>query len=119
MNVNEAIDTLLEVASATFPEDSQQTHNLELNTSSLKEAIESVLEQREVSLATKMNDPNYPPTRCKVYVSSIRIFSQISFLEGYCTRHHQLDSTTLKRFVPILHVARVSTQPLSKQFVPR
>jgi hypothetical protein len=66
MNVGEAIDTLLDVASTIFPEGSQQTPNLELNTSNLKEAIEGVLQRRGVSLETKMNDPNRPPTRCKV-----------------------------------------------------
>jgi hypothetical protein len=77
MNVNEAIDTLLEVASAIFPEDSQQTPNLETNTRNLREAIEGVLQRRGVPLETKMNDPNRPPTRCKVYVSSIAVLSQI------------------------------------------
>jgi hypothetical protein len=66
MNVNDAIDTLLKVASAIFPEDSQQTPNLELNTRNLREAMESVLQRREVALETKMNDPNRQPTRCKV-----------------------------------------------------
>jgi hypothetical protein len=66
MNGNEAIDTLLEVASAIFPEDSQQTTNLELNTKNLREAIEGVLQRREVPLETKINDPNRQPTRCKV-----------------------------------------------------
>jgi len=90
MNVNEAIETLLEVASAIFPEEAQQTPNLELNISNLKAAIEGVLERREVSLKTKMNDRNYSP-RCKVYVSSVHIPSQISFLEGCYTRHRQLE----------------------------
>jgi hypothetical protein len=119
MNVNEAIDALLNVASAIFPEDSQETPDLEVNASNLKEAIEGVLQRRKVSLKTKMNDPNSPPTSCKVYVSSICIPSQTSFLEGCYTRHHRLDSTILKHFVPITHVARVLTRPLSKPFVPR
>jgi hypothetical protein len=119
MNVSEAIDTLLDVASAIFPEEPQQTPDLEMNTSNLKEAIEGVLQRREVSLKTKMNDPNYPPTNCKVYVSSIHISSQISFLEGCYMRRHQLDSTILNHFVPIPRVARVLTRPLSKPFVPR
>jgi hypothetical protein len=66
MNVSEAIDALLDVASAIFPEDSQQTADLELNTSNLKEAIEGLLQRRAVALDTKMNDPNRQSTRCKV-----------------------------------------------------
>jgi hypothetical protein len=119
MNVNEAIETLLDVASAIFPEDSQETPDLEVNTSNLKEAIEGVLQRRAVPLKTKMNDPNPPPTSCKVYVSSMWIPSLISFLEVCYMRHHQLDSTILNHFVPIPPVARVLTQPLSKPFVPR
>jgi hypothetical protein len=71
MNYNETVDTLLEVASAVFPEEPQQTINSDANTRELKKAVESILEARNIPLNTKMNDPQRPPTKCKVYVSSL------------------------------------------------
>jgi hypothetical protein len=119
MNVNEAIDTLLDVASSIFPEDLQQPPDLEINTRNLKEAIEGVLHRREIPIETKMNDPNHPPTRCKVYVSSMPIPFHISFLEGLYMPQRQPASTTLKHFVPIPLAGRVSTRPLSMHSVPQ
>jgi hypothetical protein len=71
MNLNEAVDALLEVASAVFPEEPQQTINRDSNTKKLKRAVESILEARNIPLNTKMNDPQRPPTKCKVYVFSL------------------------------------------------
>ena len=71
MNLNEAVDTLLEVASAVFPEEPQQTINRGSNTKKLKDAVEGILEARNIPLDTKMNDPRRPPTKCKVYVISL------------------------------------------------
>jgi hypothetical protein len=77
MNVNEAIETLLDVASSIFSEAPQQLPNVELNTIKLKESIEGVLHLRRTPLETKMIDPDRPPTRCKVYVSPITVVCQI------------------------------------------
>jgi hypothetical protein len=71
MNLNEAIDTLLEVASAVFPEEPQQTIDHDSNTKELRKAVESILDARNIPLNTKMNDPQRPPTKCKVYVFSL------------------------------------------------
>jgi hypothetical protein len=71
MNFNEAVDTLLEVASAVFPEAPQQTIDRESNTKELKKAVEGILEARNIPLSTKMNDPERTPTNCKVYVFSL------------------------------------------------
>jgi len=66
MNLNEAVDTLLEVASAVFPEEPQQAIDRDANTKELKNAVEAILEARNIPLDTKMNDPRRPPTKCKV-----------------------------------------------------
>jgi len=69
MNISQAIDSLLDVAYAVFPEGSQQTPNLEANSEKLKVAIEDMLQARQIPLDTKMNEPSHPQTRCKVYVT--------------------------------------------------
>jgi hypothetical protein len=71
MNLNEAIDTLLEVASAVFPEAPQQTIDRDYNTKKLKKAVGGILEGRNIPLNTKMNDLQRPPINCKVYVFSL------------------------------------------------
>ena len=68
MNINEAVNSLLDVAFAVFPEESHQTPNLEMNSQRLKVALEDMLQARGVSLDTKMNEASCPQTRCKVYV---------------------------------------------------
>jgi hypothetical protein len=71
MNFNEAVDTLLEVASAVFPEAPQQTIDRESNTKELRKAVEGILEARNIPLSTKMNDPACTAINCKVYVFSL------------------------------------------------
>ena len=66
MNVDDAIDALLAVASAIFPEGSQEVIDRDRNTEKLKEEIENLLEKRSISPNTKMNEQNSPPVRCKV-----------------------------------------------------
>jgi hypothetical protein len=68
MNLNEAVDTVLEVASAVFLEEPQQTIDRDSNSKELKKAVEGILEARNIPLNTKMNDPQRPPAKCKVYV---------------------------------------------------
>jgi hypothetical protein len=68
MNINQAIDSLLDVAFAVFPEGSQQASNPETNSNKLKAAIEDILQARQIPLDTKMNEPSRPQTGCKVYV---------------------------------------------------
>jgi hypothetical protein len=71
MNINEAIEALLDVAFAVFPEGSQQTLNLGANSDKLKVAIEGMLQARQIPLGTKMNEPSRPQTGCKVYVTTL------------------------------------------------
>jgi hypothetical protein len=66
MNVNDAIDALIAVATAIFPEGSQEVPDPETNSKKLKDAIEDMLQTRELSVNTKMYDRNTPQTECKV-----------------------------------------------------
>jgi hypothetical protein len=66
MNVNEAIDALITVATAIFPEGSQEVPDPEPNSKKLKNAIEDMLETRGLPVNTKMYERDSPPTRCKV-----------------------------------------------------
>lgn len=68
MNISQAIDSLLDVAFAVFPEGSQQASSSETNSNKLKEAIEDILQTRQIPLDTKMNEPDRPRIGCKVYV---------------------------------------------------
>jgi hypothetical protein len=67
MNMDDAIDALINVATAIFAEDSQDTINPESNSKYLKEAIEEILQTREIPADVKMYERDRPQTRCKVY----------------------------------------------------
>jgi hypothetical protein len=71
MKINEAIEALLDVALAVFPEGSQQTANSEANSNKLKVAIKDILQARQIPLDTKINEPSRPRIRCKVFVISL------------------------------------------------
>jgi hypothetical protein len=71
LNLIEDVDTILEVASAVFPEQSEQMIDCDANTKELRKAVEGVLETGNIPLDTKMPDPQRPPTNCKVHVTSI------------------------------------------------
>ena len=68
MNVNEAIEAVLDLVSSIFPEGFEDMTNVESNTRNLKEAVEGILQARNISLDTKMKDDNRAPTGCHVYV---------------------------------------------------
>lgn len=69
MNVDEAIEGLVSVASAVFPNNSYQDIDPELNMKNLRAAIEEILQARSIPLETPMHDKQQPPQTCKVYVS--------------------------------------------------
>lgn len=77
MNVEQAIDALLTIASSTFPEEANGEVDPVKNTQNLKEAIENMLQTMEVPLDTKMNDQRRLADRCKVYVSTDGILSYL------------------------------------------
>jgi hypothetical protein len=70
MTVDEAIDALLTVASAVFPNDPDTEPSPEINMHNLKEAIGDMLESRGIPVNTKMFDKGRPPVKCKVCASS-------------------------------------------------
>jgi hypothetical protein len=65
MNVDEAIEALLDVASATFPGDHLNS-NAETRTMQLRESVESIIQTRGVPLQRKMQEKGEEPIGCKV-----------------------------------------------------
>jgi hypothetical protein len=66
MNVDEAIEGLITVATTIFPEGSQDIPEPETNSKNLKEAIEEMLQTKEITVNTKMHERDRPQKRCKV-----------------------------------------------------
>jgi len=66
MTTEHAINALLDVALAVFPDGPQEIHDTEANSKSLKQAIEDILQGCEISLTSMMYDENRPPSKCKV-----------------------------------------------------
>jgi hypothetical protein len=67
MNMDEAIEALLDVALAIFP-DSHPNLDVEARTKQLSESIESILQTRGVPVDRKMQEKGEEPVGCKVYV---------------------------------------------------
>jgi len=65
MNVEQAIDALLTVASVVFPDDIESKIDPDVNSKNLKQTLEDILQNRGVSLDTLMRDQGRPSTRCK------------------------------------------------------
>jgi hypothetical protein len=70
MNVDEAIDALINVATAVFSEESQDAIDPAANSKQLKEAIEEMLQTKGIPVNYKMYERDRPKTRCKVYAYS-------------------------------------------------
>jgi hypothetical protein len=66
MNIDDAIDALITVTSAIFPEGSQDVPDPETNSKKLKEAIEDMLQTKGLAVNTKMYERSNPQTGCKV-----------------------------------------------------
>ena len=66
MGVDDAIDALITVTTAIFPEGSQEAPDPETNSKKLKEAIEDMLQARGLAVNTKMYERSSPQTGCKV-----------------------------------------------------
>jgi hypothetical protein len=67
MNVDEAIEVLLDVAVDTFPDNSPNLDN-EIRTRQLGESVKSILQTRGMAPDMKMQDISEKSARCKVYV---------------------------------------------------
>jgi hypothetical protein len=74
MNVDEAIDALINVATAVVTGESQYAADPEANLQHLKEAIEEMLQTREIHVNYKMYERERPQKRCKVYVILHHLF---------------------------------------------
>ena len=68
MNVNQAIEALLTIASSTFSSAHNEGKAPEQNMKNLKASIEDLLQMWQIPLQTKMFD-KARPTNCKVYGS--------------------------------------------------
>ena len=68
MNVDEAIDALLKVALAVFPDSPNPDPDQETRTSLLKESVKSILQIRGIPPDRKMQDTSEESVGCKVYV---------------------------------------------------
>jgi len=66
MSVDDAIEALITVTTAIFPEGSQEAPDPEINSKQLKEAIEDMLQVRGLALDTKMYERSDLQTGCKV-----------------------------------------------------
>jgi len=66
MNVEQAIDALLDVATAVFPPGADDQSTPETNTKKLKKAVEDMVKRCELTIDTKLNDKRSIPMRCKV-----------------------------------------------------
>jgi hypothetical protein len=66
MNMDEAIDALITVATAVFGDESENAAPPETNSKHLKEAIEEMLQSRKIPVNSKMYERDGPQTRCKV-----------------------------------------------------
>jgi hypothetical protein len=119
MNVNDAIEVLINVAAAIFPEGSQEVVNPEANSRKLREAIEDMLQTRGLGVKTKMYERNSPQIGCKVFVHPYEIsYTYNSPPLAFCTRQHQRISDIHRPSVPILFAARVLTHLSSMQCAP-
>jgi hypothetical protein len=68
MNVDEAIDALLNVALAIFPNNPDSELDPETRTRRLRESVESILQTRGIPPDRKMQDTSEESIGCKVYV---------------------------------------------------
>jgi len=67
MNIEEAIDALITVATAVFVDGSRDLNDKEGNSKKLKEAIENLLRTRRIPISTEMRGSLQQAT-CKVSV---------------------------------------------------
>jgi hypothetical protein len=66
MNVDQAIEEVVVTASALFRKGPQDIPDREENSIRLKQVVEGMIKARELSLDTKMYEPNRPQGKCRV-----------------------------------------------------
>ena len=79
MNVDEAIDALLNVALAIFPDSSHPDPDQETRTRELNESVKSILQIRGIPPDQKMQETSEKSVGCKVYVSFPCTSTQMTF----------------------------------------
>lgn len=101
MNVNEAIDNLLEITSTVFLEGSQENLDVEVNAKNLKDAIENTLQARGIPFDTKLNDETRTAVGCKVYVPDCYRMGKLTFSRAlYAASSVQLSHPHIFRTYP-------------------
>jgi hypothetical protein len=73
MTVDEAIETIQDVALAVFSDESQTKPDPETRMRQLDESVKSILQTRGILPDRKMQDTGEEFAGCKVYVSFLRI----------------------------------------------
>lgn len=66
MNVDQAIEEVVAIGSALFRKGSLDILDREENSYRLKQLIECMIKAEDISLDTRMYEPNRPQGRCKV-----------------------------------------------------
>ncbi|KIM30321.1 hypothetical protein M408DRAFT_324460 [Serendipita vermifera MAFF 305830] len=112
MNIDEAIDALIDITSSIFPDASMETIDQESNTKNLREAVESMLQARNISPTSKMNDEAREKTRCKVvlYTANSQHLNHPQLFRTYSSRGSSLNPTILE--------AICATVSLPSHFLP-
>ncbi|KIM24403.1 hypothetical protein M408DRAFT_27066 [Serendipita vermifera MAFF 305830] len=97
MNVDEAIDGLLDVTSRIFPDASSEVIDREVNTKNLSGAVEDILQAKNISLDTKMKEDARKETRCKValYAANSAHINHPQVFRTYSSRGSSLNPTIL------------------------
>jgi hypothetical protein len=82
MNVDEAIDTLVDVARAIFPGTPSSNSDPETNTKQLVESLKTILHTRGIPPDRKMQDTAKESVGCKVYVYFPHASRRITFFRA-------------------------------------
>jgi hypothetical protein len=84
MNVDEAIDALLNVALAVYPNNPHLELDQETRTRQLSESIKTILQTRGIPSDRKMQDRIKESVGCKVYVISMCLYTTNNFQSSIC-----------------------------------
>jgi hypothetical protein len=68
MTMNQAIDAVVAITSAVFPDGSREAADRSENSQNFKAVLESILQARHISVDIKMFERSQPPSTCKVSV---------------------------------------------------
>jgi hypothetical protein len=82
MNVDEAIDALLNVALAIFPDNPDSETDKDAYTRRLRESVKSIIQTRGIPSDRKMQDTGEESVGCKVYVLFPCTFTHLTFFRA-------------------------------------